>query len=219
MRSRTRLVGAVAIIVAVVGAAVIGRRGGDQTPARARPNRSRDTGRQWEQLERAGQKEAHSIVGQSWPFSELISTRPQIPLSLRVKAEEVLGHPQNLNLWFEKARRVTAPNTDDLWLIPGSDVLCLFQAIPAAAACKTTAQAYRDGLVLQLYRLHSVGDGRPTRFTSVGVIPDGVKRIPVKIGRHWAFVPVAHNVFSLASSQPIGVPSLSMAKAKRLGKS
>jgi hypothetical protein len=212
---RWPFIGITAILI-VAGVVFIGRQGANRSPAKARLYKSGNATRQWERLERTGQKEARSISARSWPFSRIVPTTHQMPRAVRQKAEEVLGAPQHLNLQFRRAMHVMAPNNAVLWVVPGDGILCLFQTVPVAAACKPTGQAYRDGLVLQLYKLSSPRTSRSTRFTSLGIIPDGVKQIPVKIGRRWTTAPVEHNVFFIASTRPIGVPPLSVARTKRV---
>jgi hypothetical protein len=162
--------------------------------------------KQWEQLANKGQREVQSSLLGPWPFSEVKQVERGMPDSLRKKALELLGEPAPLELRFADARYATTSHQLSLWVVPGNGVICIFESAKMASACTTTVQAYHHGVVLQTYTLGKGSGGRPVEFTSLGVVPNGVTRVPVKVGNRWTAVDVVNNTFFIRSRQPIGVP-------------
>jgi hypothetical protein len=129
-----------------------------------------------------------------------------MPDSLQKKALELLGEPAPLGLRFADARYAATSHQLSLWVVPGNGVICVFELVKMASACTTTVQAYHHGIVLQTYTVSKGSGGRPAKFTSFGVAPNGVKRVPAKVGSRWTAVDVVNNTFVIESRQPIGIP-------------
>jgi hypothetical protein len=124
---------------------------------------------------------------------------------LQREAVELLGGADDLGLYFANARYATTSNKVGLWVVPGDGLICMFRAVQLVASCTTTAQAYRYGIVLQVYKPDREHD-RPTEFASLGIVPDGVKKVPAKVGKQWTTIAVADNTFYVESRRPIGIP-------------
>lgn len=170
-----------------------------RTPSQAGPTRA------WEHLVDKGVRESRSVDLRHWPFAHVESTGKGMPFALRREAKEVLGNPDHLGLRFEHARHAVTANKVDLWVVQATGVLCMFRAKEIAATCETTAEAYRHGLVLQIYKLDEAHGRRPTKFAALGIAPDGVKEVPAKVGKRRISIPVAANAYFAEAPMPIAV--------------
>jgi hypothetical protein len=193
-----------ALIAVGIWIAADGEQGESQNVrARSQPREPQ----QWEQLVNEGRQEAESSLLGPWPFAEVRRVEGGMPGPLRKDALELLGEPTALGLRFAKARYATTPNNLGLWVVPGNGVICMFRAAKLASSCKTIVQVYRHGIVLQTYKWdRGGGEDKPTAFASFGIVPDGIRRVPVKIGDRWTTVGVVDNTFFIGSRQTIGIP-------------
>jgi hypothetical protein len=124
-----------------------------------------------------------------------------MPQALREEAEEVLLEPEPLDLQFNEARYVTTPNDAALWVVPGSGILCIFRAVKMAASCSPAPLAFHRGIVLELFKLDEAG--HPTRFTALGIAPDGVESMVGEIGKTRRKIPVVGNAYFTEARDPI----------------
>lgn len=160
--------------------------------------------RAWNQLARVGQREVRSIYLRQWPFAAVVQAPEGMPFSVQKKARGVLGGGRPLGLDFNAAKYVTTQNDIRLWVVLGKGVACMFRELHMAASCTTRAQAFRHGIVLQTYQLNKVG-GEPTTFTAIGIAPDGVRAISMRVGDRRMKVPVVNNTYWAEASKPISV--------------
>lgn len=161
--------------------------------------------RVWARLAAIGVRESRPEGPLHWPFRD-VTVSGGMPQALRSRAEEVLGEPRPLGLHFDQARRAEMPNGAVLWLVVGRGVACLFREVTATVACRTILQTYRQGIVLQVFKMsRSRGKARPSRFMVFGIAPDWVKRVTLKIGRRRHSVRVRNNAYTATSKRPIAV--------------
>lgn len=156
----------------------------------------------WQRMADKGQREARGLDLNSWPFQAAVLPRKGMSAWFKREAKEVLLEPENLGLRFNKARYVAATNRVSLWVVPGRNVLCVFRATRIAAACTSKARAYRSGILLEVYRLNKPG-GHPTRFTAIGLMPDGVRSVTVRMGKLRKQLPVIRNAYIAEAPRPI----------------
>lgn len=194
------LITSIATVMALaVTAWVAADESGHRTPRNA--GQVNATPPEWEQLVSKGRREAQAVELDRWPFAE-VKKGPVMPRALREEAKEMLRESEQLDLRFEDVRFAEAPNRMDIWVVPGDRIICMFRAVRMAGACSTTTQAYRHGMVLQTYRHRN---GRPTSFEALGIVPDGIVKVPAKIGRRWTKLNVVANTFFVESQKPIGI--------------
>lgn len=124
-----------------------------------------------------------------------------MPARLRASVAEVLGEPQALHLEFDRARVVTTAPGNRLWVVPGRGVICTFKTGPVAAACATRGQAIQHGLVLGTYAI-AEQTHQPTSYLALGLVPNGVTSVEVRIGNALKRIVVEHNVFGIESDGP-----------------
>jgi hypothetical protein len=160
--------------------------------------------RSWQELSEKGSAEALHPHSRSWPFAAIRAPRGGMPQQLRAETRGVLIAPGNLHLAFAKARYVTAPDDTGLWAVPGAGVLCLVRAVKVAASCAGELAAYREGLLLETYKT-AVPGGRPTSFTALGIVPNGVRFVHARISGVQRRIPVVHNAYALTASVPVNV--------------
>lgn len=161
----------------------------------------------WRQITKKSRQESRPRNLRSWPFAAIVRPLHPMRATLRKEAKEVLGNPAHLGLRFGSARHVVAPNGVGLWVVSGRSVTCMFRAVNIAGTCSPTAEAYRHGLLLELYKLDKGHGRRPTTFTVFGIAPDGVRSVAGQAGGQPIEIPVVHNAFSATASGPINVIS------------
>jgi hypothetical protein len=159
----------------------------------------------WAQIAEKGRRESRSADLRDWPFAAVAHPLRGMPDRLRKEAKEVLGNPEHLGLLFDSARYATTPDGMGLWVVSGRDVICMVRAANAAVACNTMARAYRQGLLLEVSKLDKAHGRRPTKFTVLGIAPDGVKSIAAQVGKRRRRIAVIHNAFSAEARTPINV--------------
>lgn len=176
----------------------------DSQPDRYLNARQAQEHRAWKRLVRVGQREGRSGYLPQWPFTAVVPAPGGMPFSLQKKARTVLGGGGPLGLDFSSAKYVTTQNHLRLWVVLGKGVACMFRQLHLAASCTTRSQAFRHGIVLQIYKLNRVG-GEPTTFTAIGIAPDGVQAISMRAGDRRMKVPVVNNTYWAEASKPISV--------------
>lgn len=177
---------------------------------------SRQLAQQWSELRRAGSRWAQVDSNPSWPFSGIVRSPLGMPKALRRETWQVLGKPRHLGLRFDLAARPPDRAAASLWVVPGNGVICLVKVPSVAAACTTSSRAYHHGIVLQTYKLGPKPARRPLKFVSLGIVPDGVRTVPIKIASHWRTITVVDNTFGIEARQPIGIPLSRIAPPTRL---
>jgi hypothetical protein len=198
-----RILGVGGVIVVIASATWAVAQGGHQhEPHNVALQR---LGRTWETLVARGRREAPPAHRQHWPFAKIVAASGGMPEALRAEAEEALGDGGRLGLRFGQARYGATPGGVGLWVVPGDGVTCMFRSPSIAAACRTTAQAYRNGIVLQTYKLGKSHHGRPKSFAALGIAPDGLRFMALEIGKRRTSIPLHGNVYLVESRSPIAV--------------
>lgn len=161
---------------------------------------------EWQaQLVRLAVSQAKSGMQEKWPFAALRGAIEPMPRALRRRAVSNLGGHQILGLRFDQAQYASTAVGGGIWVVRGSNLTCIFQAVKAASSCASNATAFRQGLdlVVGLEVTRSRSE-LPRHFLAIGIEPDGVKAVRLSpIGMPVRIVPVVGNTFSLRARSPI----------------
>lgn len=191
------------IAIALVVTMALRATDGEEAPTPLRSlNQPTSPTPQWGPLIKRGREEAEGTALGPWPFAA-IKDGVALPTGFRSDVRQILGGAEQLGLRFSEARFVRSASGSGIWTVPAKGVTCMFRVPDLAAACNTTGQTYRGGLTLQTYKHRN---GHPTRFAAMGIVPDGIDKVPVKIGSDWKMIPVVRNTFSVEARHSIGVP-------------
>lgn len=85
----------------------------------------------------------------------------------------------------------------------------MFRAIRLASTCRPTIEIYREGMSLQVYKHGAHPTQLPTRFTLMGIAPDGVDAISATVDKRNRKIPVVSNGFMAEANAPIEIVALS----------
>jgi hypothetical protein len=203
------------LLMLAVGLTVIGIFGGwlllrsEAPPRPAKPaineKQKARANRAWAKVVETGHREAQSLDLRRWPFHELKPEPGGVPEALRRLAKEVLGEPEDLGLSFAAARRAVTSGHISLWVVPGRGVLCMFRHPDMAVSCRPVSKAYRQGIALQIYKLGKAKSGPPESFMAIGVVPDGISGVRMRLGNRRTTAPVVANTFQVEARRPIKV--------------
>jgi hypothetical protein len=132
-----------------------------------------------------------------------------MPQFTRRDVVEILGGNQQLHLRFQHAQHLQTSAGIPIWVVRGTNIVCIVRANKVAVGCGTRLDAERHGLTLEVYRLAPPPKRDPTRFIALGLAPDWAKAVRIRIGGHGRrTVPILGNTFSLAAAGPIFVERL-----------
>jgi hypothetical protein len=100
----------------------------------------------------------------------------------------------------------------DVWVFLTRRELCLAQSGLGSLSCSPKKAAVKEGVVLGTFKPPSKSVPRLHEFLVLGVVPDGIHRVPVVIGEkpvtHSSAIPVRDNVFAVGGEEPILVGRL-----------
>ena len=94
-----------------------------------------------------------------------------------------------------------------LWVVIGDETTCLVQAGDGALSCFPTATALHTGVTLGT----SDSGARPSsphRFLSLGIAPDWVKTVRMRVGNSIHVVPVVRNSYAAQANVPVLVQAM-----------
>lgn len=181
-------------------------------PARSEPARTRLA---WTQVARSGLRRVKTEkLSQSWPFASLHKPPSGMPPRLKQEARAMLHAGGSLRLRYRDAAYARTHTGIGLWVVPGRAVICVFRAVKIVSACVTAARANREGIALGVYRVGKP-DKRPTHFTLLGVVPDGVRALKVEEGKTVRTIPVIDNSFETSARHPIRVAAVERSDTRK----
>jgi hypothetical protein len=116
----------------------------------------------------------------------------------------ILGANQVRTLDFQQARVARTEKGLELWLVPGSDIICLAVGPGRGVSCIPRGKASKNGISVGLTKSPSPTKP-PTFFLLAGMVPDGVRAVRVRVGSKAIQLPVHNNTFQYAASQPVEI--------------
>lgn len=127
----------------------------------------------------------------------------RIPAGLKAALLTALdGRPAGLE--FDRAVPVSTPE-GRLWMVAGADITCIVQEEEKALSCDASDAVVEDGLVIGVFEPPRRPGERPTNFLVLGVVPDPVERVRLKVGERRRTIPVWGNAYSVRADRPITV--------------
>lgn len=97
----------------------------------------------------------------------------------------------------------------NLWLTAGDGLVCAFQTRTFALSCDVVGTVLKRGLFLGTVERPGALASQRRRFLMTGVVPDGVRRVRLRVGtRSPQWVSVQNNTVSAAEREPIIVRAL-----------
>ena len=160
----------------------------------------------WKALADQGVRE--KPVFKTWPFAAFRGPSRAMPTDRREASASTLGEPDPLGLDFDQARYAMSRARVGLWMVPGRGVTCLIKGGIVAATCDTTSNTERKGLSLEVFKPGPPPKRRPTHFLALGVVPNGVKGLRVRVGKRTSVISVSDNTYSMRAEVPIQIVSL-----------
>jgi hypothetical protein len=197
-------IGVALILVAVVWL-LTRHEGGTHPPSQASGNETDAEAQVWRAMSDHGLRMGREGAGPvpRWPFSAAQAVPGGVPPRVRRGVQRTIDQTGSPALRYSAGRRVRTASGEVVWLVPGRGVLCMFRETRPAFACRPATTAYRRGITLELYRTTQASSHRPTRFTVIGVAPDGVRTISARVGNRPLIIPVHNNTFDAQASRPI----------------
>jgi hypothetical protein len=196
-----------AVSLLLVAGILLAYAGGDDSSSAARPPSALNA--HWAGLVHAGEEQLRTARGQSWPFDGFRGKGEEMPERMRRSVAETLGGAQPLHLRFEHVYRVRTTTGVRVWVVRGRGVVCIVRDVKASVACDTDVNAAHRGLVLGVYKVGPPPQRKPTQFLMLGIAPDSVRAVRVKIkGAAPRMARVVENTFSLRSKSPIAVEAM-----------
>jgi len=172
---------------------------------------SKGSNSDWQsQLVQQAERRLNSSPEKPLPFAALNKRAEAVPRRFVRKAIENLGGHQRLGLRFRRAHYLHTSVGVGIWIVPGRNVTCLFQAVEMAAACSINTIITRKGEVLVVGRRAAPDRAaQPVSFLAVGIAPNWVRAILMKpIGKPSRRVPVVNNTYGLRARSPINIEKL-----------
>lgn len=138
-------------------------------------------------------------------FSVLHGPTRRVPLALQNHLRRARNQ-RIRSIWLNVARYV--PVDAGLWVANGRGETCIIQAHGGAVSCVSRATLIETGVALGVVKLGPPPDHKPQEFGVVGLVPNGVKTVVVKVGKKRRLLAVRNNSYSLRASFPIEVTRL-----------
>lgn len=145
-------------------------------------------------------------------FSLLSTPQEELPEALQAHLAQLLMRKQPDQfrpLLVQRSR--TAHGT--AWTFVNDSAICLAQGGFGSVACSRWAPAKKDGVVLGTFTPPSGRFKQPHDFLVLGLVPNGVVQVALRVGRRHRVVAVSHNLFTATSDVPILVARLIRQKA------
>jgi hypothetical protein len=95
-----------------------------------------------------------------------------------------------------------------MWAFVVGDRVCLAKGTHGASACVAMDVAALEGVSLGTFSPPSKRIHRPHHFLVVGLVPDGVERIELTIGKLRKKAEVKNNLYSVSGDKPIFIRRL-----------
>lgn len=156
----------------------------------------------WNGLEgRARGSRASNLAAEHRAFEVLRSHGEAIPIQTKSRIRSVVG-ATGKSFALEETQLVHT-SEGNLWIVSGSNVVCLVEAAGGALACDPAGAFVKDGLTLGTVDPLDQASGRPGHFLVFGVAPDWAKRARLLVGSRSREVPIKGNIFALRSRNTI----------------
>lgn len=151
-----------------------------------------------------GLRQLKQPANQNLPPLAVTKGRPEpMPAAMRGAVENTIGLAPELHLRFARSQLIRAPGGQDLWLVEGRGVTCLFRAGVGTSTCQTTAATRQGGAQIAVSLPPRAGSSQPSGFLLVGVAPNWARAIRVLIGNQRVYVPIHHHVYEARRTNPI----------------
>jgi hypothetical protein len=137
-----------------------------------------------------------------------------IPVPFRRKIRSQLSERIH-NLDFEAAR-YTRTRVSGIWIFSARGTTCVARTGDAAMACDSKGHFVSRGLSFAVFEAPSKTVDSLHGFVSVGVAPDWVQTVRLKVGQRNQEVAVHSNTYGLRSNSPIFVEGLEGRGEKRV---
>jgi hypothetical protein len=134
------------------------------------------------------------------------STPEMLPVSVRARLSRILKKPGTPFTPSPVQRSHT--NGGIVWAFVVGDQVCLTQGTHGASVCVAKDVAISEGVSLGTFSPPSQRIPRPHNFLLLGLVPDGVGRVELKIGRRRERAGVKNNLYSVSGDKPIFVRRL-----------
>lgn len=134
------------------------------------------------------------------------SNAEALPDSVRSRLARLLTEPNEPFNPSEVQRSHTKAGI--VWAFVVGDQVCLAQGSHGASACVAMSIATSEGVSLGTFSPPSKRIHRPHHFMVLGLVPDGIGRIELRIGKQRKTAAVKNNLYSASADQPIFVRRL-----------
>jgi hypothetical protein len=141
-------------------------------------------------------------VEQRQAFTVLRGTTRPVPSILRRHLRRA-RNSEVRTLWLDTA--IYVPTHSGLWIVNGHNMTCIVQTHGGAVSCEPRITVLREGVSLGTVRLGPPPRRAAREFTVVGIVPNGIARVELKVGGETRNVAVHDNAFSLSAAVPIVV--------------
>ena len=108
-----------------------------------------------------------------------------------------------LGLRFDKARFLPMSDGAGVWVSEGNGVACLSSARNGATACDTSVNAWKKGLLLEVYKAGKSPARRPTGFRAIGVVPNWAGAVEAKIRGKTKITQTLSGAYEIRAPVPI----------------
>lgn len=126
----------------------------------------------------------------------------KIPHALNMHLKQLLAAPSAERSHPRSAQRVDTPD-GVAWIFLNGSSLCLAQGGHGALACSTVTHANREGVSLGVFAAPSREMPKLHDFLLLALVPDGIQRVEITVGRQRQSVGVQDNVISASGDRPV----------------
>jgi hypothetical protein len=184
---------------------------GDDTSSRGLPVKGKIPSiAQWQaRAVHRGLTELSEPANQRLPPLAITEAKPKsMPRAMRDAIHKTIGDASILHLSFDRSYLAQMPIGGALWIVEGSGVICAFRDQLGTSTCQTNVQARKHGLLLEVFRPSRKPEGRPTHFLALGIAPNWVRSVAVKVGHIRRTIPVISHRYALTAKRPIEITQL-----------
>jgi hypothetical protein len=130
----------------------------------------------------------------------------RLPAAVRNQIVSALG-PRSAAVRPFRTQHIATPQ-GDLWLVDGREQSCLIEGGKGGITCASNHLVRRYGLAVGIGDAPTQPGGKPHNFLLLGIAPDSIHRVLLKIGAGTQEVPVRHNVYTHRANVPIVISRL-----------
>lgn len=164
--------------------------------------------------DQTGRSQAHVFAAQRASYAVFRSPAETPPSAVLARLSDVLEVPRR-TLDATSAQLLRSP-LGGLWIVNGRQgVTCIVQAEGLGLTCSATRDFLRRGLSLGVFAAPPSEQVLPESFLLLGVAPDWVRGVNLRIGALSQTQPVVNNIYARRAAVPVMVAGLEGEEGKR----